>query len=119
MLGTSMGPTGGQGLTGITTGISSGAGNIGVPASGQYLTNNTFTGTPTWANTASMNAKSISSGDKSIDFEELHAIMETVKKRLLILIPNFEKHEKYQMLKDAYDEYRAIEALLSDPRDLK
>lgn len=50
-----------------------------------------------------------------IDIDELGDMMETVKKRLLILTPNFEMHEKYPMLKEMYDEYKAMEKLLGGP----
>ena len=54
-----------------------------------------------------------------IDLDELGDMMETLKKRLLILTPNFEMHEKYPMLKELYDEYKALEKLLSGPdRDI-
>lgn len=50
-----------------------------------------------------------------IDIDELGDMMATLKKRLLILTPNFEMHEKYPMLKEMYDEYKAMERLLSGP----
>lgn len=34
--------------------------------------------------------------------------------RLLVLAPNFEKHEKYQALKNAYDHYKLIESMIKD-----
>jgi hypothetical protein len=52
---------------------------------------------------------------KTIDLDELHDTMETLKNRLLILTPNFEQMEKYPMLKQMYDEYKAMEKLLSGP----
>lgn len=52
---------------------------------------------------------------KKIDLDELADIVETIKKRLLIIAPNFELHEKYPMLKELYDEYRAMERLLGGP----
>lgn len=52
---------------------------------------------------------------KKIDLEELADVVETIKKRLLILSPNFELHEKYPMLKELYDEYKALEKLLGGP----
>ena len=51
----------------------------------------------------------------TIDIDELGDLMETLKKRLLILTPNFEMHEKYPMLKELYNEYKALEKLLSGP----
>lgn len=50
-----------------------------------------------------------------IDIDELGDMMATLKKRLLILTPNFEMHEKYPMLKEMYDEYKAMEKLLGGP----
>lgn len=52
---------------------------------------------------------------KKIDLDELADVLETVKKRLLILAPNFELHEKYPMLKEMYEEYKAMEKLLGGP----
>ena len=52
---------------------------------------------------------------KTIDLDELHDIVETIKQRLLILTPNFEQMEKYPMLKELYNEYKAMEKLLSGP----
>ncbi len=52
---------------------------------------------------------------KKIDVDELAEVVETIKKRLLILTPNFEMHEKYPMLKELYNEYKAMERLLSGP----
>lgn len=51
----------------------------------------------------------------SIDVDELGDFIETLKRRMLILTPNFEMHEKYPMLKQLYDEYKAMERLLSGP----
>lgn len=55
------------------------------------------------------------SNGKRIDLDELADVIETMKKRLLILAPNFEMHEKYPMLKELYEEYKAMEKLLSGP----
>lgn len=52
---------------------------------------------------------------KEIDLDDLADTIETIKRRLLILTPNFEMHEKYPMLKEMYEEYLAIERLLSGP----
>ena len=53
-----------------------------------------------------------------INIDELAEFMDVVKKRLLVLTPNFEMHEKYPMLKQLYDEYKAMERLLSGPDSL-
>ena len=42
--------------------------------------------------------------------------MKTLRERLLIIIPNFEKHEKYEALKKAYDHYKLIESMLGEDR---
>jgi hypothetical protein len=57
----------------------------------------------------------IKTAKSTIDIDELAEMMETLKKRLLILTPDFEKHEKYPMLKELYNEYKAMESLLSGP----
>lgn len=57
----------------------------------------------------------IKTPNHEIDLDELGEMMETLKKRLLILTPSFEMHEKYPMLKELYDEYKALEKLLSGP----
>lgn len=68
-----------------------------------------------WSFTSDVKANTINTDRSSIDIDELADIIETVKKRLLILTPSFEMHEKYPMLKELYDEYKAMEKLLSGP----
>lgn len=68
-----------------------------------------------WSFTSDIKANTINTDRSSIDIDELADIIETVKKRLLILTPSFEMHEKYPMLKELYDEYKAMEKLLSGP----
>ena len=52
--------------------------------------------------------------DKSIiDLDELSEFIKVMKERLLIITPDFEKHEKYAALKKAYDNYKLIESMLS------
>jgi len=67
------------------------------------------------AGTTEYGKTTIKTAKNTIDIDELADMMATLKKRLLILAPNFEKHEKYPMLKELYDEYKAMEALLSGP----
>ena len=47
-----------------------------------------------------------------IDLNELAEMMKIMRERLLILVPDFEKHEKYEALKKAYDHYKLIEAMV-------
>jgi len=67
------------------------------------------------ADTTTYGKTTIKTAKSTIDIDELADIIDTLKKRLLILAPDFEKHEKYPMLKQMYDEYKAMEALLSGP----
>lgn len=60
----------------------------------------------------------IKTAKNTIDLDELADMMETLKKRLLIIAPNFEMHEKYPMLKEMYNEYKAMEKLLGGPDSL-
>jgi hypothetical protein len=90
--------------------------------SGSYFTSNGVAGS-TWIGSSQPNItianednKSyIKTGKSKIDIDELADMMSTLKKRLLILTPNFEMHEKYPMLKEMYDEYKAMEKLLGGP----
>lgn len=75
-------------------------------------------------NTGSIDMSSINFGSNKsvlrtskneIDLDELADLLEVLKKRLLIIAPDFEKHEKYPMLKELYNEYKAMERLLSGP----
>ena len=82
---------------------------------------------PIWTTNTAINAGSgltinndtgknyIKTPKSEIDIDELADMMQTLKKRLLILTPNFEMHEKYPMLKELYNEYKAMEKLLSGP----
>jgi hypothetical protein len=72
-------------------------------------------GTASVSNTQCNQDEIKTSVGKTIDLNDLADVIETLKKRLLILTPNFEQHEKYPMLKAAYDEYKMLEKLLGDP----
>lgn len=90
--------------------------------SGSYFTSNGAVGS-TWIGSSQPNItianednKSyIKTGKSKIDIDELADMMATLKKRLLVLTPSFEMHEKYPMLKEMYDEYKAMERLLGGP----
>ena len=99
---------------------------IGAVDSGNTYSNNWGSSTISFANYDTLNAGSteygkntIKTAKNTIDIDELADMMETVKKRLLILAPNFEQHEKYPMLKAAYDEYKMLEKLFEEPSDDK
>lgn len=103
----------------IGSGMTSGSVlTIGPSGSNSWANGSTIS----FANSSSFNADTteygkttIKTARSTIDIDELADIMETLKKRLLILTPDFEKHEKYPMLKELYNEYKAMEALLSGP----
>lgn len=57
----------------------------------------------------------INTRNGTVNMDELVDLIEVIKKRLLILTPNFEMHERYPLLKQMYDEYVALERLLSGP----
>lgn len=67
------------------------------------------------ADTTQYGKTTIKTAKNTIDLDELADMMATLKKRLLILTPNFEMHEKYPMLKEMYNEYKAMEKLLGGP----
>jgi len=46
---------------------------------------------------------------------DIRAELDLINKRLAILEPNFELNEKFQSLKDLYNEYKAMEKLLTGP----
>jgi hypothetical protein len=104
-------------------------GNISIGSggsSGTYFTSNGIGGT-TWTTSANFSTQPsitinneagkniIKTNKHEIDIDELGDMMATLKKRLLILTPSFEMHEKYPMLKEMYDEYKAMERLLGGP----
>lgn len=92
----------------MTTGVNHNIGSaIGVVNTWGPSISTTFN-----ADTTEYSKTTIKTANNTIDLDELADLMTTLKKRLLILTPAFEKHEKYPMLKELYNEYRAMEALL-------
>lgn len=75
--------------------------------------NSTTFGSDLWGGLTADNITSRTG--KTIGIDDLIDTIDTIKRRLLILTPNFELHEKYPMLKEMYDEYKAMERLLSGP----
>lgn len=56
----------------------------------------------------------IQTDKNKIDLDEMAETMQAIKERLLILTPAFEKHEKYPMLKQAYEHYKLVEKMCSE-----
>jgi len=100
----------------ITVGGGGGVGAIGhTGTTGSYFISSSGTGTQWSTPTLNPSVLSTSKGN-SVDLDELAEMMKIMKERLLILIPDFEKHEKYAALKKAYDNYKMIEALIQEDR---
>lgn len=59
----------------------------------------------------------ISTDKNEINLDEVAETMKIVRERLLIIVPEFEKHEKYEALKKAYDHYKLIEAMIRNNKD--
>jgi len=121
----------GSGVTTITTNNTGSAyipSTITVPAQGgggvgTYLSSGT-TSSPMWVGTThntstiSMPGKNpvIKTDKNEINLDEAAELMKIVKERLLVIIPDFEKHEKYAALKKAYDHYKLIEAMVQEEK---
>jgi hypothetical protein len=57
------------------------------------------------------------SGDIKFNGRSLTESLETIEKRLAILVPDPKKLEKYEALQKAYNHYRTLEALCDAPDD--
>jgi hypothetical protein len=103
----------------ITVGGGGGGGGVGVightGTTGSYYISSSGTGTP-WSSPQAGSTVLKTSKGNEIDVDELAEVITIMKERLLILIPAFEKHEKYAALKKAYDNYKMIEALIQEDR---
>lgn len=56
----------------------------------------------------------IKTNKHKINLDDLADSVEVLKQRLLVLTPNFELHEKYPALKDLYEQYKVMEAMLQE-----
>jgi len=111
---------------GLSTGLTiTGSGSAGNTMGGAYTIGpigSSLTGNISYTTSTSLSAgdtvygkTTIKTAKNEIDIDELADMMTTLKKRLLIITPNFEMHEKYPMLKEMYNEYKAMEKLLGGP----
>jgi len=57
--------------------------------------------------------------DGTGEVTDIGDFVKTMKDRMLILQPNFEAHEKYPALKDAYDQYKMMEKLMMEANNDK
>lgn len=86
-------------------------------SSNSTLNNLSYT-TTTFAQPATLTlsgSKPVISTEKNeINLDELAEFMKIMRERFLIIVPNFEKHEKYSALKKAYENYKLIESMISE-----
>jgi hypothetical protein len=75
-----------------------------------------YNGSITDAN-ASYDIKFQDETGKMYSFKEMYKSLEAIEKRLAILKPDDKLLEKYQILHDLYEQYKAAEALLYDNED--
>jgi hypothetical protein len=121
-----MGGGGGGGVV-YTTTTAPNTSTITVPThpiggAGTYLSSGT-TSSPMWVGTTQNanikvtgNNPTIHTDKNSINLDEVADLVKILKERLLVIIPDFEKHEKYAALKKAYDHYKLIEAMVQEEK---
>jgi hypothetical protein len=87
--------------------------------SGLMWTGSGTSGT-TWGNSSPNTIITITGDDPTlstnkhkINLNELAEMMTIMRERFLIIVPDFEKHEKYTALKKAYDHYKLLESMIS------
>lgn len=92
--------------------------------SGAYLTSNGTWGTSPTFTTVNTTTPSIQvkgdaefDGDIKVQGKSLNAWMETMEKRLAILVPNPKKLKQYEALQKAYKHYKMLEALCEEQDD--
>jgi len=100
-----------------------------LPASGSngtYFTTN-GTGGTNWATITGSNKQSslqvhgdaVFEGKVKVNGQDLGEFMETISKRLAILVPDPDKLEHFEALKKAYNHYKTLEALCELPKETK
>ena len=124
-------------------GVAGATGNVTIPSggssSGQFYTYttggtgminpsytlNTGAGS-TWATVGTGHTPSIKvtgdaefDGKVKINGQDLAEFMDTISKRLAILVPDPAKLEKFEALKKAYNHYKLLEALCHETEDAK
>lgn len=104
------------GFSSTNTFVVGGGGGGGAGTTGQYYTSSGWS-SPNTTITLGKGGKPVLSTEKNeIDLDELADFVKIMRERMLILVPDFEKHEKYAALKKAYDHYKMIEALLQEDK---
>ena len=112
-------------ITGPYPSLNVGAGGAG--GTGAYYTINSTYNQP-WQNLTmtnnsqqSLNVKGDAEfeGRVKVNGQDLGEFMETISKRLAILVPDPAKLEHFEALKKAYDHYKLLEALCELPKETK
>jgi len=109
----------------VTVGTSGSGGTIPTSSlNGTYYTTNGTSGS-NWAtlnnSQSSLNVKGDAEfeGKVKVNGQDLGEFMETISKRLAILVPDPEKLEHFEALKKAYDHYKMLEKLCELPKEEK
>lgn len=86
-----------------------------------YYQNSPMTAVPNWQaphtlkNTFQVDGDAEFNGDIKWKGRSLEQMLETIERRLNILVPDPEKLEHYEALKKAYEHYKTLEALCDKP----
>jgi len=111
----------------VTVGTSGSGGTIPTNSlNGTYYTTNGTSGS-NWATINTNNSQSSLNVKGDAEFEgrvkvnghDLGEFMETISRRLAILVPDPEKLEHFEALKKAYDHYKMLEKLCELPKEEK
>ena len=92
-------------------GTACGAGGAGGASGASYYN---YTSNASGATQVLITDGKISASDVIIDGVSLKENIDTINKRLAILTPDYSKHEKFAALKEAYEQYKLLEALIGD-----
>jgi hypothetical protein len=84
--------------------------------SGMWTTN--VTSSPTQA-TLDVSGNADIKGKLTVQGKDIGKILETIEKRMAILVPDPKKLEKFEALRKAYDHYKLLEALCHEEDDGK
>jgi hypothetical protein len=104
-----------------------GAGGGGTFSTGGTIFTTNGTSSSHWGNITTNNQQSSLNvkgdaefeGNVKINGQDLGEFMETISKRLAILVPDPEKLEHFEALKKAYEHYKMLEKLCELPKEEK
>jgi hypothetical protein len=102
---------------GITTSTLNGTSGAYLTSNGTWGTSPTFTTVNTTAPSIQVKGDAEFDGDVKLQGKSLNAWMETMEKRLAILVPNPKKLKQYEALQKAYKHYKMLEALCEEQDD--